>query len=394
MRSSWAGLCALAGAGLLAAGAGTPLAAQEAAVPELFGQVTRGTGVLPGAEVVLHRVSSDIAGEIDTAYADTTGGFRFTLPAVPREDTDGVVYFASVVHDGITYFGQPVARAVQLDSLYRVETYDTLTAPAGGASVPVGTRYIVASDEAEGWVLTDLFELDHQGLQTIVAPDGGITWRHPLPTGAHDAEAGGGDLAAEATVVVDGEVQLTGPISPGLRQFVLRYRVDALDGLELPLAPGTRVVEFLLREPAPDLDVEGLVPIAAVEMQPGVVFRRYAAETPTLDAVRIALAEEEMRLPVEWIAVGLSIVLTLAGLFAWSRRSAPGSGSAPGSSSGSTSGAAGPVRVPDVVDLRNTLLLEVARIDARLEGGGLDPEERERLAARRAELVARLARHG
>ncbi|WP_405285271.1 hypothetical protein V3331_06435 [Gaopeijia maritima] len=371
---------ALAAAALVFVLAPAPAAAQQEVVAELSGLVTRGTDALPGVEVVLHRVSADEAGEIDTARTDTAGEFRFVLPDVPREDQDGVVYFASVLHHGITYFGQPVTRAIQLDSLYRVETFDTLTAPAEGAPVPVDTRYIVASEEAHGWVLTDLFELDQRAPRTLVAQEGGVTWRHPLPAGASDAEAGGGDVAPEATVVSDGELRLTGPISPGLRTVVLRYRVPALEGLEVPIAPGTGVVEFLLREPAPNVDVVGLVPVAAVEMQPGVLFRRYAMESPPGNAIRVTRAEEETSLPVEWIAVVTALGLALAGLIAWGRRPS------------SVAVAPDPAGAPDAVDLRNALLLEIARLDTRLDDASLDPAERERLRARRAELVARLSR--
>lgn len=374
-------LCTL-GAAVLVGFAPAPASAQQEAVAELSGVVTRGTEVLPGAEVILHRVSADQAGEIDTARADPDGGFRFVLPDVPREDQDGVVYFASVLHHGITYFGQPVTRAIQLDSLYRVETFDTLTAPVDGAPVPVDTRYIVASQEADGWVLTDLFELDQRAPRTLVAQEGGVTWRHPLPVGASDAEAGGGDVAPEATVVSDGELRLTGPISPGLRTVVLRYRVPSLEGLEVPIVPGTGVVEFLLREPAPNVDIVGLIPVAAVEMQPGVLFRRYAMESPPGDAIRVTRAEEETTLPVEWIAVVTALGLALAGLIAWGRRPT----AAPV--------APDPAAAPDAVDLRNALLLEIARVDTRLDDASLDPAERERLRTRRAELVARLSRRG
>lgn len=374
-------LCTL-GAAVLVGFAPAPASAQQEAVAELSGVVTRGTEVLPGAEVILHRVSADQAGEIDTARADPDGGFRFVLPDVPREDQDGVVYFASVLHHGITYFGQPVTRAIQLDSLYRVETFDTLTAPVDGAPVPVDTRYIVASQEADGWVLTDLFELDQRAPRTLVAQEGGVTWRHPLPVGASDAEAGGGDVAPEATVVSDGELRLTGPISPGLRTVVLRYRVPSLEGLEVPIVPGTGVVEFLLREPAPNVDIVGLIPVAAVEMQPGVLFRRYAMESPPGDAIRVTRAEEETTLPVEWIAVVTALGLALAGLIAWGRRPT----AAPV--------APDPAAAPDAVDLRNALLLEIARLDTRLDDASLDPAERERLRTRRAELVARLSRRG
>ena len=86
---------------------------------------------------------------------------------------------------------------------------------------------------------------------------------------------------------VDGILALTGPIPPGQRQFVLRYEVDVLDGLDIPLSSGTRTVEFLVREPAPLLEIEGLPGVETVEMQPGVTFRRYAGDAPASGLIRL-----------------------------------------------------------------------------------------------------------
>jgi hypothetical protein len=365
--------------------AAAPLAAQQEARPELRGEVTRGGDILPDAEVVLHRVSATQAGEIDTVQADPAGRFLFALPTVPREDQEGDVYFASVRHDGILYFGPAVSRAIQLDSEYRIRTYDTVVAPPDGARLPLGVRYIIAEDGPDGWQITDLFEIAHEGDQTWVAAPEGITWSHPLPAAARDPQVGGGDLSPDAAVVEDGFLRLSGPISPGARQFVLRYRVDDLDGLDVPLAPGTRIAELLVREPAPDLEVEGLPGVETVEMQPGMTFRRYAAEPPEGDRIRVALGDPPARMPVEWLAVGLGLLLAVAGLYAVGKG---GGAPAPVPAAGGA-----PDAPPfDPIDARNRILLEIARIDQRLEGDELGPEERARLTAERADRVARLGR--
>ena len=361
-----------------------PLVAQVEATAELQGEVRRGGVPSEGVEVVLHRVAPDGAGEFATVRTDPGGGFHFTLPQLPRDAPDGVVYFVSVVHDGITYFGTPITRAIQLDSLHRVETWDTVTAPVQGAVLPLATRYLVAAEEADGWTITDLLEIDHQGEHTVVAREGGITWRHPLPAGIRDPETGGGDLAPDVTQVVDGEVRLSGPISPGARQVILRYRVDALDGLEVPLAPETAEVEFLVREPAPDIRIEGLAAVGPVEMQPGVIFRRYAAPRAAgLSALRVGVAEPPFRLPVEWVAVTLALVFAVGGLVGWSRWGGRSGAPVPAASPGATTA--------DPTAARNALLLEIAQLDRRLEANDLDPAETERLTARRAALAGRLA---
>lgn len=373
--------------GLLCVGLALPAAggAQEEARPELGGQATRGGAPFPGAEVILHRVSAVEAGEIDTVTAGPDGRFRFALPSVPREDQEGDIYFASVRHQGIVYFGRAVSRAIQLDSLYAIQAYDTLTAPATGALLPVATRYIIAEEGPTGWLMTDLFEIAHEGDRTFVAAAGGATWRHPLPAGLRDPQVGAADVSSDAAQVQDGALVLSGPISPGVRQFILRYEVDTLDGLVIPLAPDTRVVEFLVREPAPDLEVDGVPGVETVEMQPGVTFRRYAGEAPSSGALRVTAADPPARLPMEWVAVVLAILLGAAGLFAVGR----GGGAAAGSAASDAWAEAVPG--DDGADERGRLLLEVARIDQRLEAESLEAAERAELAARRAELVARLS---
>lgn len=380
----WIGL-AWIGLGWVGLGSPSALAAlpQVEARPELEGQVSRGGEAFPGAEVVLHRVSISTAGEIDTVRADPQGLFRFELPSVPRDDQEGDIYFAAVRHQGILYFGRAINQAILLDSLYSIETYDTLTAPVGGAPLTVQVRYVIAEQGPTGWQITDLFELSNDGDRTLVAaPDGGITWRHPLPANARDATVGGGDVSPDAANVIDGHLELTGPIPPGQRQFVLRYEVDALDGMAIPLSAGTATVEFLVREPAPLLEVEGLPGVETVEMQPGVSFRRYAGESPPSGEVRLRVGEPPAELPVRELSVALALLLAAAGLFAVYRAGGRGGEAV----------AAGASDVPlDVDDARRLVILEVARIDVKLDDPSLDDDEKATLAARRAELVARLS---
>jgi hypothetical protein len=356
---------------------------QVEARPELQGRVSRSGEVFPGAEVVLHRVSITVAGEIDTVRADPQGLFRFQLPSVPREDQEGDIYFAAVRHEGILYFGRAISQAIQLDSLYSIETFDTLTAPLGGAPIPVAVRYVIAEQGPTGWQITDLFELSNEGNRTLVAaPEGGITWQHPLPASARGATVGGGDVSPDAATVLDGRLELTGPIPPGQRQFVLRYEVDALDGLDIPLAAGTGTVEFLVREPAPLLDIEGLPGVETVEMQPGVTFRRYAGDAPASGVVRLRAGEPPAELPVKELSVVLALLLAGVGVFAVYRAGDRDPAIAP---------APGPQVPLGVEDARRMLVLEVARIDVRLGDPSLLDDDRSRLAARRAELVAQLS---
>lgn len=360
---------------------------QVEAQPELDGRVTLAGEGFPGAEVVLHRVSITESGEIDTVQTSVDGLFRFDLPSVPRSDEAGDVYFAAVRHQGILYFGRAVSQAIQLDSLYLIETFDTLTAPLAGVPLPVAVRYVIAEPGPTGWRITDLFEIANDANRTYVAAPEGLTWQHPLPAVARQATIGGGDVSPDAADVQDGVLRLSGPIPPGQRQFVLRYEVDELAGLEIPVVAGTVAVEFLVREPAPLLDIEGIPGVETVEMQPGVTFRRYAGDAPASGVMRLVAGEPPTELPVKEVSVALALLLTAAGLFAVYR--AGGRTDGPRAEFAPAGGS--PMSDETPADRRSRLLLEVARIDERLERPDLSAGERATLAARRVELVTLLS---
>jgi hypothetical protein len=360
--------------------AGSVWAGQVEVRSELRGRVLLADGALPGAQVVLHRVSDDSAGEVDSVLAAADGTFRFDLPALPDPGAGGVIYFASVRHDGILYFGPALSRPIQLDSLYTVTTYDTVSAPAQGAPLPVGVRYLILEPEDAGrWRVTDLFEIEVQAGGTLVAREGGVTWSHPLPRGAEGVELGEDPSGPR---VVEGRLTTTAPLQPGMRQLVVRYVVDGLDGLRIPFAAATEEIELLVREPVPPLEVAGLVAIESVEMEEGIVYRRYSGTLPADTAVVLRAGAGPRRLPLEWLVVIVALVLAGAGLFAV-RRPRPDAAAA-----AAVPGGAAPTVPPP--DARDRTLLEIARLDERLEQQDTSAGERRSLEARRAELVRRL----
>lgn len=361
------------GLALLAASC-MPLAAQVEARPELAGTVTRLDRPLAGATVVLHRVDAASAGEIDSVRAGPDGAFRFTLPTVPDPGGPGEIYFASVRHDGVLYFGGAISRAVQLDSAYAIEVFDTVSAPAGGAPLAVEVRYLVLEQAAEGWEVTDLLQVRHDGDRTLVAPSGGATWSHPLPAGAVDVEFGGGDLAPEVAAVRGDTLAIVAPIAPGQRQYLLRYRIPSEGDLRFPVPTAVDEVELLVREPAPTSQVALLDGVGTVELEDGVRYRRYTGTLAGGAPVEVHFDADPSGLPLRELMVGLALALAAVGLWAVSR----GSGRA-----------AGPVATgPATGDERDRLLLEVARLDEAIARA--DADEAERLRAQRADAVGRL----
>jgi len=192
------------------------LQAQVEARPTLQGIVVRPDGPLPGGQVILHRVASEEAGEIDSVSVGADGRFRFDLPAVPDPEGRNEVYFASASHHGVLYFGPAITTAVQLDSLYRIEVHDTASVSVEGASLPIQVRYMIVEDPETarvppsaaapsgatdaggdgGWLVTDLLQPVNDGEATLVPREGGVVWSYRLPPAATDIEVGGAGITA------------------------------------------------------------------------------------------------------------------------------------------------------------------------------------------------------
>jgi len=368
-----------------------PLAAQELARPRLEGRVLKGqedTVGVASATVVLHLVTPDVAGEIDTVRAGPNGEFSFDLPAIPDPVGRGDVYFASVDHDGILYFGPPVHQADQLAVPYLIEVHDTIVAPAGGAELAGLVRFVFLFPDPQGWFVTDLFQLENEGDRTIVASEGGIVWSYPLPLDAWDIQLGG-DAPADAVDFEDGVLRVFAPIAPGVRQFMIRYRLADLR-LDLPLPGVVQQIELLVQEPSPALAVQGLMQNQPTEMQPGVTYRRFSGLDVRDTRVLVLPGSVRRIFSVQWLAVGMSFVLALSAL--WAVQRFPASARAGSAESSPTPAApwAGAVSPASLREQRERILLEIALIDERLESETLVERERAALLETRAELVERI----
>lgn len=371
------------------------LSAQEPAEPRLRGEVVKDGAPVARGTVVLHRVTQEDAGEVDSVRLGGDGSFEFTLPAVPDPEGRRDVYFASIRYQGIFYFGAAVTRPVQLDSLYTIEVHDTARAPAGGAELPVSHRTLFLEEGEEAWEVTDLFELRNDGARTVVAAPGAATWTYPLPEEARDFRTGQGDFPPDAVAFSDDAVRVSAPVPPGRRVFVVRYSVPSLD-LVVPLPGTTEVMEMLIREPAPPVDVRPLEAAPPVELEPGSTYRTFTAEDLRDTEVRVRPTEARREFPVEWLAVILALVLAVAGLAAvgLGRRERPPGGTAPAPEGPPAPAAGTPVQEAPATGgpTRQGLVLEIARLDEAFEAKD-DPtsEDEARYRARRQRLLERLA---
>jgi hypothetical protein len=338
----------------------------------------RDSVAISGASVVLHTITADSAGEIDSTRTSDRGGFQFRLPTVPDPLGRGEVYLASVRHEGILYFGPPIAQASELDSTYLIQVYDTTMAPAQGFALPVRVRYLMLELGPDAWVVTDGFQIENPGQTTLVAGEGGTVWSYPLPAGARDLEVGEGDGSPDAVQLVDGVLRIAAPVLPGIRQYMVRYRLEE-PRLDISMPGAVDQVELLIREPAPPLAVTGLMAGEPVEIDPGTTYRRYAAVDLENASVRVLPGTEVRPLPMAWVAFALALVLIAASTYLMHQ---PWYGP----------GGQGHTAIL-WVEQRERLLLEVAGLDDALEAGG-SGREREGLLRRRRELLARIKSGG
>lgn len=339
---------------------------------------------MAGVMVVLHQVTPALAGEVDSLRAGPDGRFRFQLPSVPASDARSEVYFASVRHDGILYFGPLLGEAVQLDSLYLIQVHDTASAPPEGADFPVGVRNIILEGNPDGsWTVTDLIQIRNEGERTWIPRGEEPLWRYPLARGGEGFILGQGDLPEDAVRFDGGEMLITAPVPPGERLYVVRY-VIADPATTFPLPGFTEDIQLLVREPAPPLVVEGLRADQPLELEPGSAYRVFSGDSLTDASVQVSL-NPQRRAPLEWIAVILALVLGLFGIVAMKRRS-PTAAPVP------SAGPVAPNRVRDggTEVSRAELLAEIALLDEAFEAGPQDAERRRAWETQRAELKARL----
>jgi hypothetical protein len=355
----------------LALSAAGVASAQEVAEPVLNGRVLLGAAPLVTGSVVLHEVNDVTQGEIDSTRVAADGTFAIRLPGVPSQ-TIGRLFIASVRHQGVMYFGQAIVDAVQLDSVYLIQAYDTLLAPAEGIDVAISSRTIFIEPNGATWRITDVFGLRNDRDRTIVARPEGRVWSYPLPATATEVMTGEGEMSTDVIRYEGGEIIARAALPPGERPspFVVRYTL-ATPEVEIPTPGTTELFDVLVREPAPPLDIAGLTPAASEELPGGGTYRRYTAQSVSAASLVVTLGEEPGPPPVQWIAVALALVLAAGGMVALRRTTAR------------------PKPVP--IDGRQDLLLQLARLDEDFEGQQSPSRAaKQEYKQRRGELLLRL----
>jgi len=271
--------------------------------------------------VVLHRVTPEEAGPVDSVAVGPQGQFSFTLPNMPVPGS-GETFFAASRFDGILYFGFQVLEPSHLDEEYAIRTFRTEVAPPGGIAFPIWIREFWIEEAPMGWQVTDAFIVQNPGPVTYVAGPGGAVWQYPLPAGARGfrvLEAGPAPGTVES---VDGTLRATNPMSPGENFVMVQYELDSL-AVDLPLPGEVGLARVILREPAPEIRVEGLARLPPEEIEFGVVYRQWMGQELRDQMVRIRPGADEPSNLVAWLSVTLALLLVASGVWFVRRTPSP-----------------------------------------------------------------------
>ena len=327
-----------------------------------------------GQWVVLHRVGSDHAGPVDSTRSGPDGRFRFRYRPYGAADA---LYFISSKYQGIAYFSPPLhadsVRGGDADVIVYETTTDTASLRLQGRhfvlSVPRGARRNVA----------EVFELDNDGTHTVVPRDSTTpTWTTPLPVEAESTTVAPGDIAAGAVIFRRGRLELYAPISPGVRQLAILYALPVKAfPVSQPVGHHVSILEVLLEEPRAIVEGARLREMPAVSID-GRTFRRFLAQdVPANAVIRVTppRSTEESRGTMRILALLIAVAMFGAAGAWWfvRRRGAPAIASR---------------AAPSDVE---SLIGELASLDARFERQSAAAGARAEYEARRTELKSRIA---
>lgn len=340
-------------------------ARQDGSTGILAGRVLVGDRPADTGTVVLHRVSGEMSGEVDSVGVEPGGFFQLGLPEAPG--TGDQIFFATMRHQGILYFGRPFSGLPDPGGSYVIQAYPAQ--PAGPDARPrLQVRNVVAArpDSGKGWTVADFFELHNGVPATLVSGENGPTWSHALPRGARDLRVGQSDLSPGMASLRDGRVSVSAPIRPGGSLYLFQYVIPD-DGFSIPVEVAIGSMELLVREPAGDLSVTGLAAVEGVELE-GVGYRRFAGRDVAPSDITVTTGETRMPSgSLSLVAVFVTLLLAGAGALLAARS-----------------------RNPAVIPLRSRrrrVLVEIARLDEEWTDGRLVEED---YRGRRASLLERL----
>ena len=227
---------------------------------------------LPNAWVVLHAVTRESGGPLDSVRTDARGRYRIPL----SQPDSGSVYVVSAWYDGLAYFSLPL-NVVGRPAVH-VEDIMTFPTSVSGPPLRLARRLatVAAAREDGTREVLEILEIENPGLTTRIAKDTlRPTWAGQVPAGAGQFRGGQGDISPEAMVFRNDSVYVLGPIPPGpVKQLTYGYALPAgTRTLAIPIDQATTEVNLLVEDTAAAVRAPQLDSLGVQEIEQ----RRFAA---------------------------------------------------------------------------------------------------------------------
>ena len=341
----------------------------------LRGQVVKEDSPVTDGYVMLHSVSSMRSGQVDSVSLSSEGYFEFQLQGFDDIGGSDEVYFASVEHQGVLYFGSAITDVGQLETSYSIAVFSAKVVPEEGMTLPLKVRNILLEEATGTWRVRDVIALENPGDETLIPSEGGAVWSYPLPDGFRNPEVIRGEFPPEDVMFTEKGVLVRSPLPPGERMLVIVYELTDLDAT-FPAPGPTEMVELFVKEPGPSIQVTNLSPLDVVSLEPGSSYRRYSASS--LNDVDISLREvfEGEPYPLGRISLAVGILLCSVILVSGINKSQD-----------LTS------RRVALASERKTVLLKIALLDQHIENA-IAGEDVADLRAKREDLIGLLLEQG
>ncbi|MFN2572056.1 MAG: hypothetical protein ABR537_10675 [Gemmatimonadales bacterium] len=238
------------------------------------GRVLRGgrdTVPLANTSVVLHRVTRDSAGPVDSVRSDSRGRYRIEL----TPDSSGV-YVVSAWYDSLAYFSLPLNVAGR--PAVHVEDIIAFSTSTQGPPIRLARRLatVASAREDGGREVLEILELENTGQTTRITRDTLVpTWAGKIPAAAAQFRGGQGDISPEAMVLRHDSVFVLGPIPPGpAKQLSYSYSIAAgTRALVIPIDQATVELNLLVEDTAAAVTAPKLESLGVQELEQ----RRFAA---------------------------------------------------------------------------------------------------------------------
>ena len=297
------------------------LASQDVSVS---GRVLRGgrdTVPLANAWVVLHAVTRDSGGPIDSVRSDARGRYRILL----RQPDSTSVYVVSAWYDSLAYFSLPL-NVIGRPAVH-VEDLMTFATSASGPPLRLARRLAtVAQARADGTrEILEILEIENPGVTTRITRDSlAPTWAGRVPERAGQFRGGQGDISPEAMVFGNDSIYVLGPIPPGsVKQLSYGYALPAgTRTLTIPIDQPTTELNLLVEDTAAAVRAPQLESLGVEEIES----RRFAAyragPLAAGDRVEIDLPSTGFRAQtmLPYIIALLAMVMVAALVWALKRR--------------------------------------------------------------------------